>query len=106
MSRRKYSYIIYTDGKKEKIHNWYMPSCDKKDRMILVFANSGAYLYRHKDCFEEPEIMSPFRSRQLFSMDYEFVKLKGGVHNIDVYDKDIWYAVDNIERFEIVNEFA
>lgn len=104
MSRRKYSYIIYTDGKKERINNWYKPSYDPNDKTMLFFANSGAYLYREIDHIEEP-ICMPYMHRSLFQNKYEVVKLRGGVHNIDVYNKDIWYVVDNIDRFEIVTNF-
>ena len=102
MAKRKYSYIIYTDGKRERILNWFKPCFDTEDRTMIALTKDGTYLYRHKHIYPEFDLRIHSRPNYLLRKDYEFLKLKGGVHNVDVFNDDIWYAVEDIDRFEIV----
>ena len=99
MGKRKYSYLIYDDGKKERILNWFYASNDRRTTRIIVFTDNGTYLYVDIDKEIIPEVQ-PIKNN-IYRPTY-FYKLRGGVHNIDVSNVDIWYAVHNIDRMEIM----
>lgn len=104
MAKRKYDYLIYNDGKKERILNWFYADGDIKNRKIIIFTNSGIYLY------VQDKTLLPFYESVLFekssyhpiSSSCAFYELRGGVHNINIYDGNIWYAKDDIDRIEVI----
>lgn len=102
MGKRKYSYLIYDDGKKEKILNWFYANDDMKNRKIIVFTQSGTYLYVTDN--KVPSLKNPLSQKiyPILKYPHAFYKLRGGVHYVDIYNADIWYAADDIDRMEIV----
>lgn len=104
MSKRKYSYLIYKDGKKEKILNWFYAISNQDNIKIVVFTQSGTYLYVNNDTIICPSLENPLTQNpcSIHRYPYAFYKLKGGVHNIDVCNSDIWYTQYDIDRMEIM----
>lgn len=101
MGKRKHSYLIYEDGKKERIFNWLNVNPCNATKRILAFTQNGIYLYVDMDKEIMPE-MQPIRNYSIVKYPSAFYKLKSGVHDIDVNDVDIWYLIHNIDRMEIV----
>ena len=100
VGKRKYSYLIYEDGTKERILNWFNASFDTRPRhrKIIAFTQNGTYLYVDDDW----ELPSQMYNPPVFKRPHAFYKLRSGVHNIEVDNKDIWYHIDNIDRMEIM----
>ena len=105
MGRRKYSYLFYKDGRKERILNWFDVYPYSENKRIVVFTQNEVYLYVDSvvDSFDIPEI-EDISINMVFVKrpQYAFYKLRGGIHNIDVNNTNAWYEVGNIDRIEIV----
>lgn len=101
MGKRKHSYLIYKDGKKERIFNWLNVNPCNAVKRILAFTQNGIYLYVDINKEIIPEVQ-PIRNYPIVKHSSAFYKLKGGVHDIDTDNVDIWYSIYDIDRMEIV----
>jgi hypothetical protein len=99
MRQRKNSWMIFTDGKKEKILNYI----NIENQFILFFTHSGTYLYFHKlpywDC--DHKFDTHCNSSSIIKITDRFYQCRTH-HNINVANPEQWLNVDNIDRIEII----
>lgn len=104
VGKRKYSYLIFEDGKKERILNWFKASFDTRYNNIIACTKNGIYLYTDYD-WELIPISHMYKEYCTLKRSHAFYKLRNEIHhigNIDVSDQDVWCPISNVNRMEIM----
>ena len=97
---RKYDYIFFDDGTKERIFKWFYVPNDwyfLKD-FILITKN---HVYWYTERRSDEDVL--FESRWISKVNYLY-QLKPGVHTLDISNYKLWNKVENFNRFEIFVE--
>lgn len=97
---RKYDYIFFNDGTKERIFKWfYVPNDWYFLKDFILITKDHVYWYTEKRSDED----SIF-DKQWISKRNHLYQLKSGVHTLNISNYKQWDAVDNFDRFEIFVE--
>ena len=97
--KRKYDYIFFDNGTKERILHWFKIPNTFSVYEFLLFTQYGTYWYcENADRFDDTErVSSKFISKRNL-----LYRLKDKCHKLDFKDESLWYNVEDFNRFEII----
>lgn len=97
--KRKYDYIFFDNGTKERILHWFKIPNVFSVHEFLLFTQYGTYWYcENTDRFNDIER----GSNGFISKRHLLYRLKDGCHKLNFRDESLWYSVENFDRFEIM----
>ena len=98
--KRKYDYIFFDDGTKERILHWFKTETHYKVNEFMLYTKNNVYWYCECDFedrfYEVRQPSSPFITKRKL-----LYQLKDKCHKLDFKDESLWYSVENFDRFEI-----
>ena len=106
--KRKYDYIFFDNGTKERILHWFKIETDYTDykdevNRFIFYTKNNVYLYYEGDWEDEfYQVYQPGDRPFIIIKRNHLYQLKDGVHKLDVRDRSLWYDIENFDRFEIV----
>lgn len=105
---RKYDYIFFDDGTKERIFKWfYVPNDWYFLKDFILITKDHTYWYTERRTCDESEIQSDkdcLYKQMWVAKRNHLYRLKSGIHNLDISNYKQWDAVENFDRFEIMIE--
>jgi hypothetical protein len=99
--KRKYNYIFFNNGIKERILHWFKTETYYKINEFILYTKDRVYWYR--ECDREDRFNEIYQPSHPFIIKRTLLyQLKDGVHKLDFNDESLWHSVENFDRFEIM----
>ena len=97
--KRKYDYIFFDDGKKERITHWFKLNVVNGLNEFMLFTKNNVYWYC--ECDLEDRFERECKRSTFIRVRNCLYQLKDGTHRLTL-DKNDWISVQNFNRFELV----